>query len=455
MRIPTTARLGFGVILTGLLVFGGIKYWVETRTVLPVLMRVSLAGGHIKAEDFKINYRGSYSIGIGVWYPPYPSPACKLNSVRWAWRLSSIDGRIVGQSQGGGDERGRDILSWLRIGEFDGKPGRYSLDLDVLSDSSCLNGNRPQLEVGTSSQKLEELYEVSLWVVWMCAVMGTILLAAGANRGFGRPATWKSEFKIFAASGIECHPVRPWSVRRDVLSRVTVGMSAIVVGIALFGGARYWLSTQSDYAFPPYEYVCLILQFFSVSLIAAGLVSLRHQGTGRFDQTRDSVRLAPFLGEQKLSWGVTGLRHCNVRPSSVAVPNPATDFPRMALVLVPFLLTMLAIFMIGNGPWWGPHGLPVRLVRQFGPVVQRDPWVEALVVRVANGGHLYVNSKEVKWAELPGAVKQALGQRAERWVYFEGDHDIRFSQAARAIDIIEAEGGKVVLVTPGTRAEAQ
>ena len=73
-------------------------------------------------------------------------------------------------------------------------------------------------------------------------------------------------------------------------------------------------------------------------------------------------------------------------------------------------------------------------------------------VYVAHSGQFYVNGKVVK-QDLEKALREELDQRAEWTVYVEADYDTPFMDTVFVIDTIQGLGGKVVWITPRTRAE--
>jgi biopolymer transport protein ExbD len=83
-----------------------------------------------------------------------------------------------------------------------------------------------------------------------------------------------------------------------------------------------------------------------------------------------------------------------------------------------------------------------------------DPWLETLLVSMDARGRLYFNSKEITSKDLPQALNTWFRQHSSSVVYFEADPNIIFAQAARVMNTIERSGGKVVLLTPKTRAES-
>ena len=98
MRVSRTVCVGITAVLTGVVLFGGTRYWIATRTLSPVYMPVSLSRGHLKTGDFKINIRAFYS--ILVVFPGGSEPNCSEYSLLRTRRLPSIGGRTVNHLEG-------------------------------------------------------------------------------------------------------------------------------------------------------------------------------------------------------------------------------------------------------------------------------------------------------------------------------------------------------------------
>jgi len=100
-------------------------------------------------------------------------------------------------------------------------------------------------------------------------------------------------------------------------------------------------------------------------------------------------------------------------------------------------------------------GIPVRVLAPGVLRSDTDRTTTGLLVYVARSGKLYLNSKPVTEKELPGALEHAFALRADWSVYVEGDPELPYAAVVRAMDQIRSAGGKVIMLTPGMRAEAQ
>ena len=100
-------RTGVALILIAAAIYGGWEWWMATRTWVPLYMPVSLAQGHIRSPEFKINLDAGFWIFVEVetkvddegvsCLTGYVSDYCRKNGVRElhaSWTLSDR-GRVV------------------------------------------------------------------------------------------------------------------------------------------------------------------------------------------------------------------------------------------------------------------------------------------------------------------------------------------------------------------------
>jgi biopolymer transport protein ExbD len=137
------------MLLVGIVLFPSYKSWESTRTWVPVDLPVSLAPGHIRTGDFRINLASLYHIEIEVTdYEYWSTPSCQdytMTQTRW-WL--SRNGRVVRTWT---DYWGSDLKfhSGTYLGAFDSSSGWYNLDVEIVSDATCLQAFHPRLRVLT------------------------------------------------------------------------------------------------------------------------------------------------------------------------------------------------------------------------------------------------------------------------------------------------------------------
>jgi hypothetical protein len=102
--------------------------------------------------------------------------------------------------------------------------------------------------------------------------------------------------------------------------------------------------------------------------------------------------------------------------------------------------------------------LTVRLVTP-GIRVEYGPGIAPLRVSLefdkrSRRASLYVDSQPLPWDGFDSLLKKELPRRPPNWpVYLEGDPEIEWRDAARAIDMIRGSQAQVVLLTPSSGAQ--
>jgi len=115
--------------------------------------------------------------------------------------------------------------------------------------------------------------------------------------------------------------------------------------------------------------------------------------------------------------------------------------------LIDILLVLIIIFMVITP--LTPKGLEVA-VPQTGPT-DRPPELirlRTIVVQILANGNLKINEEDAAWDSLGPRLSDVFKERAEKVAFVKGDDAVRFSDVARAVDIMRNSGiDKVGLVT--------
>src|SRR5579862_6455128 len=140
MHLPSTARAGISVICLGLIGYGAVSYWANTRTLTPVDLSVTLAPGHIRTGNFRINTPAYFSIQIQS--RDFMPLECRYLPDLRTRQISSIGGRPIANQ---GVPAGAAIVRGAYLGSFYGNTGTYNLDVEVLSPTQELDRCQPRL----------------------------------------------------------------------------------------------------------------------------------------------------------------------------------------------------------------------------------------------------------------------------------------------------------------------
>jgi hypothetical protein len=174
MRTTVSTRLGICAILFAAVVFAGGTFWVETRTLNLVDMPVSLSKGRFMTGTFAINVYASYWIAMDL--PHDIAPDCRIDSLRWR-RVSHLEELPVHNQLGGGARTGKDVVAGPIFDSFDGKPGRYNIEFEILSADGCLNAGKPRLIILASPSDFAKWENRYAWVCLISFPVGGVGLA--------------------------------------------------------------------------------------------------------------------------------------------------------------------------------------------------------------------------------------------------------------------------------------
>jgi biopolymer transport protein ExbD len=136
--------------------------------------------------------------------------------------------------------------------------------------------------------------------------------------------------------------------------------------------------------------------------------------------------------------------------------GPASTLPTVAyFYATTFFLLVLVVapFQLGRFP--RSHGIPARLLRADVIQATMDQPTTGLLVYVDQNERLYLNSKPIAPKELRRALEKEFALRADWSVYVEADPDVAYRTVVQAMDLVRSAHGKVIILTPRTRAEAE
>jgi biopolymer transport protein ExbD len=112
----------------------------------------------------------------------------------------------------------------------------------------------------------------------------------------------------------------------------------------------------------------------------------------------------------------------------------------------------LPLFFIFHGWSAQSQGIRVHVLRPGAPVASIGSQPAAVLVQMDATGHCYIASRLVELSELPNALDQAFRTRPDWVVYLDADSRLEFRDVVHVMDIVRGAHGKVILLTPGTKA---
>lgn len=326
MRLHGTARVGILALCVGIVVYVSVYYWVNTRTLLPLDIPVTLAPGHIRTGDFKINVEAYLSVQVRF-------PNCGADSNEHARlrtrRLTSAGGQAVSAP---GSTNG-EIIEGPHLGTFLSKPGDYNLDIEVLSETRHLDFCAPKLQIEASYydfDKWENIRDFSLWFSAFCELLGMSMLFVFATTHFKEESLEEVRLRIFNSDApIGLVPLENLKSGHTFPLLLIFGIIGVATGVALFAAATRWYDAR-DFVFV--DDLSTILQIVSLFSAGAGLASLVAYSFAWLRRQPRCFPLSPSSPGHKPVWGITGLRNRGFPTRSGWAMNPVKNLPTAALV---------------------------------------------------------------------------------------------------------------------------
>jgi biopolymer transport protein ExbD len=163
--------MGIILILISLATFLVVHQWMSSRTFVATDIPISLGRGRIKAGPFKINLRNYYRVEIDTGWERYSDPNCPTyDRLKARWSLYK-DGRLFASGDGSDP--------YTSLGGFVSEKGSYKIELEVLSDTACLDPGGPRLVVSTNKSDYEDNADPVLWASVLGIALGGSLVALG------------------------------------------------------------------------------------------------------------------------------------------------------------------------------------------------------------------------------------------------------------------------------------
>ena len=262
-------RISVALILIAASVYGGWEWWMATRTWVPLYMPVSLAKGHIRSPEFKINLDAGFWIFVEVETQVdeegvscligYTSDYCRKNGVRElraSWTLSN-NGRVVasGSSDRSQGLRGGMLSKARGLGDFSVPAGNhFVLDVEFPEDNSHFNSGHPRLAIEPLSywSFANKRTPLSLFATFLGAIAAALLVSGIVEirdrKRAEQTISLTSPGPISGGFQWEAEPANrkvPPERRPFFTVRVVIGLALAILGIASFATVKRWVDTRS------------------------------------------------------------------------------------------------------------------------------------------------------------------------------------------------------------------
>lgn len=165
------ASAAITLILLGAALSVGYQRWMDTRTFSALNQPALLSPGRVSTQDFEVNLSGWYQIGVDFDERPPYSSGCGFGASDPLLKARSIiysDGRAVAQTDGAD----RFLGHFYAVSQK-----KYRLEIDVLSDASCLNAYHPRVFVWTPSLRYDILSDDLQALSFVLVIAGVGILA--------------------------------------------------------------------------------------------------------------------------------------------------------------------------------------------------------------------------------------------------------------------------------------
>ena len=115
--------------------------------------------------------------------------------------------------------------------------------------------------------------------------------------------------------------------------------------------------------------------------------------------------------------------------------------------LIDIFLVLIIIFMVITP--LTPRGLDTQIPQPAKiDSPKLPPPLKTIVVQVLDSGKLKINEEDATWDSLGARLNNVFKERSEKVAFVQGEDGVRFSEVARAIDVMRDSGvEKVGLIT--------
>lgn len=166
-------RAAIATLALGFAVFGGVHWWVATRILVPLDTPLSLAPGHRQSDEFQLNVEAFFYIDVRL---PYGGD-CDGENLLIRRRLFAGK-QMIPVSDPWNTETNA-VVHGTSLGGFQGKPGSYRLEVDVVSAARNIDACHPTLQIAPAwyvFNDWEETEGLSRAFCVFCTVLGGVVI---------------------------------------------------------------------------------------------------------------------------------------------------------------------------------------------------------------------------------------------------------------------------------------
>lgn len=445
MPLRGTLRPGILLILLGVFIYVPAYFWINSRTLTPLDMPMTLSAGQFNSPDFKINLEGNFFVYATSDGSDY-SACLYLDQLRTRSSVST-SGRTTALS-GASTDPVTNLVDGSYLGYFHTTPGTYRLNVEIFSSTEQPNRCSPHIEVETSSYEYYE-WERTLSSFFTFALflglLGVVILFVAFSTRAQSKSLEALKLKILPGdSPAISAPLIPENPSHAPPMRLILGLLATTFPFLALFAIAYW---------PVSEGFATALALFVSFLFPLGLSLLVAQRLAVKEKKIRQLHISQQLPHQgKLVWGITGLHFKRRSTSRTWHVNPVANLPAIALACcLTCMVAFLPVFLIQMNRR-STHGLLVSVLRKDAPAAARDSAPAAPLIFVDAKSRVFLNYKQTNWEALPAELDLGLMVLPVRVAYVDAAPEVQFSEVARAIDLIEGHNARAILLTPHTKS---
>jgi hypothetical protein len=277
------------LILAGIAAHAYIHHWVATYNPVALHMPVSLAPGHLRSGPIRMNSGEYYDVSIETDHVRPPSAACSPETVLKTRWILYRNGKVA-------DISGQAVAGAGFLGGFETESGFYDLDLEVLTDASCLNTAKPRLQIAAFTNSSSSLTSALLWLCVLLIGAGGILLGmAGVDQFRKSPSPVTTGIGNETRGGHFRWKRRPPTMPRPFFGVSYFGLIAVLVYLVIL--ITVWVLQSWAYR---------VSEGLRVHLLRSGIATQRDPGIQpllvRVAPAGGHKTPSPYVDSRPVSW---------------------------------------------------------------------------------------------------------------------------------------------------------
>lgn len=238
-KLPVSFWFGAVLFCGGAALFSWMAIWLQSRNWVPVDMPISLARGHIRTGPFKINLKADYDVRID-------HNDSLVGSIDCRWYDKVVKGRSALYRNRIHVKDYDDPLPYSWLFGFDADEGTYDLEIQIDSDTGCMDASHPRLRISTLRYLVEDELNPWLWLSAFCIPCGASLMVLGCVGSLRKERDVGSELTQCPSIGQNFQWAQRLPLRKPFVGLPSFGLLGAVVCILVWLAMRLADATWYD-----------------------------------------------------------------------------------------------------------------------------------------------------------------------------------------------------------------